>query len=551
MNQTPTWMMQGFQLHQAGQLEQAILRYQAVLGQNPQHPDALHLVGLSHHQRGNHQQAVGWIRRAIAANDGVAFFHNNLAEALAALQQFEEAEKCYRQAFTLQPEYGEAYHNLAIIFNRQERHEEAIALCRRTLEVKPGFIEAWFTMANAQSDLQLWQDAEESYRKCLAMDETHYRSWSNLGNLLSRIYRLDEALRCYQRAVELAEDQVGFRLNLGNCLKELGRLPEVLAWFRETVARFPDSAEAHYHLANSLLLSGHYPEGWREYAWRWQLPDFPFALRKMAKPKWDGKPLAGRTLLIHAEQGFGDSMQFLRYVPLAARRGGRVILEVQKELFELVASFPGAAMIIKQGDPLPPHDCHAPMLDLPLILGLPEPSPAAVPYLQAKPEEVARWQQVMPPSGKKKVGLVWAGRPTHVNDHNRSLDLDLLKPLLAVEGIEFYSLQKGTAGEELAGHSNAESIQDLAPQIQDFCHTAAILTQLDLLITVDTSVAHLAGAMGRPVWTLLPRAPDWRWQTLRPDTPWYPTMRLFRQQEQGNWQQVVEQAVAALTKQWD
>jgi hypothetical protein len=325
-------------------------------------------------------------------------------------------------------------------------------------------------------------------------------------------------------------------------LREQGDTHGAFVALQHAIALEPDFAEARFYLGCLHLLEGNYRPGFAEFEWRWRWSGFATPHLEVAQPAWDGADLRGRTILLHGEQGLGDSLQFCRYAPLLAERAGRVLLQVPAALVAVLRTLDGVETVVAPGEQLPPFDVHAPLMSLPHLVGTTvETIPARVPYLHADPSAMARWRErLRGPSDGMRVGLVWSGNPAHPRQHVRSLPLACLEPLATVPGVTFYSLQKGPAAEEGHASNLGLPLTDLGPLLEDFAETAAALSQLDLLITVDTSVAHMAGALGRPVWLLLAAVADWRWLLDRADSPWYPTLRLFRQHRLGDWQSVVE-----------
>jgi tetratricopeptide (TPR) repeat protein len=336
--------------------------------------------------------------------------------------------------------------------------------------------------------------------------------------------------------------------NLGIALAGRGKIDEAITAHRRSIALKPQLAKAHHNLGIALLTRGDFQEGWAEYEWRWKCEGVPRLLRNFSQPQWDGGPLEGRIILLHAEQGFGDAIKFIRYVPLVAQRGGRVIIVCFAELERLFQAMPGAWQIVGPGHALPAFDLHAPLLSLPRILETTLSNiPRAVPYLQADADQATKWKHrlsVYPPC--VNVGLVWAGRPTQRNDRNRSVQLARFAPLGQVAGIRFFSLQKGTAAAEAKAPPEGIELVDWTEDLKDFADTAALIANLDIVISVDTAVAHLAGAMGKPIWALLSSVPGWHWMLEREDSPWYPSMRLFRQPSLGDWDSVFKRLAEAL-----
>jgi hypothetical protein len=339
-------------------------------------------------------------------------------------------------------------------------------------------------------------------------------------------------------ALDLRRDDVAAQVKLGRALQDLGRLEEAVAWYDRALALEPDYADAHVAKAINLLLRGDYASGWRSYEWRWRMEGFSSLKRNFPQPQWRGEPLNGRRILLHGEQGVGDCLQFLRYVPRVQAAGGVVILEIQPRLKRICALLPGVAELIALGEPVPEVDLHCPLMSLPLACGTDLQSiPGEVPYLSVPREAQEKARSLAWPTDRLRVGLAWAGSEKHLKDRFRSLPFAMLAPLLALEDVHFFSLQLGTAAKELLAED--ARITDLAPETVDMADTAAQIAQLDLVISVDTSVAHITGALGKPVWVLLAHCADWRWLTDREDSPWYPTARLFRQRVAGDWGEVI------------
>jgi hypothetical protein len=383
------------------------------------------------------------------------------------------------------------------------------------------------------------EEAVACYERALALAPNHTETCNNLGIALVDLGRLEEAITYYERTLALQPDRADTHYNLGIALERQGRYAKALASYGRALALKPDYAQAHFNRSRVLLLTGEFDEGWEEYEWRFVVARYD---RNFDCPPWSGEPLAGETILIHAEQGFGDTLQFIRYIPAVAMHGGRVLLEVPKPLVRLAATVSGASQVLAAGDPLPAFDCHCPMLSLPRIFKTNLATILqAVPYLSVSTEALAAWAERIGAAPGLRVGILWAGTTI------APIDLRLLQPLWEVDDIRWFSLQVGDRARDLS-MLDAVEITDLSPWLADFAETAAAVSNLDLLISVDTSVAHLAGALGRPVWIVLPHAPDWRWLLERADSPWYPTARLFRQQGKGDWLGVAREVAAALTR---
>ncbi len=589
-------LAEGMAHHSAGRLAEAEAAYRRVLDASTGHPDALHLLGVIALQVNKPAAAVELIGQAIRANPRSVVYHSNLGSALRRLGRLDEALAACRRALELDASFADGYNNLANVLLDKQLHAETADALRRLLSYRPALteqrlmlarvlildgrpaeaveaLEALLRLAPGSADAHVNlgvalrklgrnDEAIATYRRGLELAPGNAALLSNLGSALDQQGRSVEAVDCYRQAIDHQPGFVDAHVNLSVSLRDLNRLDEAAAAAREAIRLKPDSAEAHTNLGHARLLQGDLPEGFAEYEWRFRIADFPSPTRSFPVPAWDGGPLDGLTLLVHDEQGVGDGINFLRYIPLLRERGARVIVECNTQLLRLFQSAPDVDTVVGRFAPLPAFDRHVSLLSVPHLMGTRlETVPAAVPYLRAEPELLARWAARLGPSGDGnpgdfprdcprdcRIGLVWAGSPGHRNDRNRSLALAALAPLGRVPGVRFYSVQKGPAAAQLATPVPGLAITDLSGEIGDFADTAAIVSHLDLVITVDTSVAHLAGALGRPVWVLLPFAPDWRWLMDREDSPWYPTMRLFRQPAPGAWDPVVARVAEALER---
>jgi Tfp pilus assembly protein PilF len=426
-------------------------------------------------------------------------------------KRYDEAEVALREILTQDPDHWEAAHVLGVRLQQIGRSEEAVAFFRRAVKHKPDWVEAWNNLSVALRAVGDLDEAAEAARRAIAVRPSYAQAHFNLAHVLRDQSMYDEAMLEYERALEAN----------------------------------PNYAKAHYSRSMLLLLRGDYERGWPEYEWRWRKGDFSTPPRTFAQPLWDGSPLGDKRILLHPEQGMGDSIQFARYAPMVAERGGHVIVEAMPPLVEVMKTLRGIEQVVAYGDELPRFDVHAPLLSLPLAFRTTlETIPVKVPYLAADPLRVRGWRvrlDQQAPGGTLRVGLNWAGNPNHPRDSERSIPLPLLEPLARIEGVTFVSLQKGAA--PVGGDIR---MLDWTADLTTFADTAALMENLDLIVTVDTSVAHLAGALARNVWTMLPRVPDWRWMLDREDSPWYPTMRLFRQTTRGDWPGVIQRVAAKL-----
>jgi tetratricopeptide (TPR) repeat protein len=539
--------------YEAGQLQQSEAICRQLLGLDPNQADALHLLGLIAH-RVNHPDAGVLIRRAIALQPNNAIAYGNLALVLQSQGKWDEAMECSRQALALHPNVPETHYNLGYAFHVKGDLEDATACYRRALALQPRFTPPYQNLGAALKAMGRLDEAIEVYRQGLTLQPNSAALLSNLGDALWEQGKIEESADCCRRAVALDPNFPEPHLNLGNSFVNQNRFAEATERYRRAIALRPDYALAHCNMAMALLTLGKFEEGWREHEWRWRKPGFPSVARNFSQPQWDGSELNGRTVLLHSEQGLGDALQFVRFSPHVARRGGRVVIECKPPLLRLFqnAIDLGAAAVVVQNETgaAPPvaFDLHVPLLSLPLALRMFDPAkiPTPVPYLQADPLSEERWRELISAGEKRlKVGLAWVGSSVHVDDRARSVSLETLAPL-AREDVLFYSLQVGRGSEQTCNPPKGMELLDLTAQLGDFADTAGLVSQLDLVICVDTAIAHLVGAMGKPVWVLISYRPDFRWLLDRDDTPWYPTMRLFRQQSPGDWTEVVQRVAKAL-----
>ncbi len=515
----------------------------------PDYAEAQHNLGIALAKLGQPEEAVACYRRALALWPDYPDALTNLGQALWGLDGRAEAAACFRRALALRPAAPDALNNLGICLREEGRLEDAAAHFRRAAALRPDYVEALVNLAGTLGDLGQFEAAAEAYAHALEIkpDLTHERN--NMGAALAQLGRFDEAEACYRRALALDPDYPEAVNNLGNALRGQGELEAAIAAYRRAVALKNDYPDVHHNLAMALLAAGDFPAGWAEYEWRWRTAQLRDAYRDFGAPQWRGEPGDGRTLLLHSEQGFGDTIQFCRFAPLAAARGWRVVLMVQKALVRLLGSLEGVAEVRAAGAAPPPCDAQCPMMSLPLALGTRLATiPAPRVYLRADPAQVAAWGERLARLGGlgPRIGLVWAGNPGNspilsAVDRRRSMPFDRLAPLFDVPGVQFFSLQKGA---RLPG--GLFPLIDLMDDMKDFADTAALVAHLDLVISVDTAVAHLASALGKPVWLLDRFDPCWRWHTGRRDSPWYPALRIYRQPAPDDWGAVVATAARDL-----
>lgn len=456
-----------------------------------------------------------------------------------------DAEVSLRRALALRPGDGYVLNDLGVVVRAQGRTAEAAALYRAALAAAPRDPLTHGNLGNALTELKRLDEAEHHLREAVALAPGSVEHRCNLAIFLTAQDRPHEAIVLFRDVLMRAPAHVDAWTNLGVAQLDAGEVADAEATLRRAVALAPQNAEAHYNLAWVLLLTGQWPEGWREYEWRWRMTHFSSKRRMFTAPHWDGTAIAG-TLLLHAEQGFGDAIQCARYTALAKARCGRLILECPPPLVRLFQTLPDVDEVIPAGAPLPAFDAHAPLMSLPRLCGTTiDTVPAGVPYLSAPAAIPAALE--LPSTGRRRIGLVWAGSPDNKIDRRRTIPAALFAPLMDETLADFVSLQVGPRAEEAAGLPQDRLVLACDGVTRDFAETAAVIAQLDLVIGVDTAVIHLAGALNIPTWVLIPKMPDYRWLLEREDTPWYPAMRLFRQAESGNWEDPMWRIRTALT----
>jgi Flp pilus assembly protein TadD len=541
----------GIVLGDLGKPAEAVTAFQEALRCQPDAVSAYVGQGAALADLGKLDEAVASYRQALRLHPDYAEAHNNLGLALKAQGKLLEATTAFHQALRLQPENAEAYNNLGITLWEEGKPAEAAANYRQALRLQPNFAEAHNNLGVALKEQRKTAEALSCFQEALRLRPDFAAAHNNRGLALHQQEKLVEAEASFREALRFKPDYAEAFHNLAITQEAQGKLEDAVAGYQEALRLRPDYPEAHHHLGMTWLLLGNFEKGWPECEWRWKRKEFtPPAF---TQPRWDGSPLAGRTILLHTEQGLGDTLHFIRYARLVQERGGRVVLSCPASLVWLLAGCPGIDQLVPHGTSLPPFDFHAPLMSLPGILGTTLASvPADVPYLVADSELVERWRRELSRFAGLKIGIAWQGNPKHTGDYRRSLPLETFRPLAQLDGVQLISLQKGPGVDQLAALAASMSVADLGGDrdvaFGPFMDTAAIMKNLDLVITADTAIAHLAGALAVPVWVALGSAPDWRWMLRREYSPWYPTMRLFRQSATGNWAEVFERLTAEVKK---
>jgi tetratricopeptide (TPR) repeat protein len=549
----PGELNDAIKLHEEGRLAEAETIYQRILETQPDHFASLHLLGAVELQRCRYADAIRRIDAAISCNPNVAEAHNNRGTALRELKRFDEALTSHDQAIALKPDYAEAFNNRGNVLLEMKCLEEALAGYDKAIALKPGYAEALNNRGNTLLELARLDDALASFDAAIAFNPGYANAFNNRGNVLVELGRFDEALESYDKAIAHNPDHAGAFFNRASVLRELGRLDDAAASYDRAVALRSDYADALYGRAMLDLLRGRYREGLPNFEWRWKLQHIPQP-PGIDAPAWQGEDLNGRHIVVYYELHLGDVIQFARYVPLLSERGATVTFVVPVNLVRLLRRLVTPAVtVVGSIDPGTRFDFKCALMSLPLLFGTEVSAvPSRISYLSAEADLVARWKDEIGSHGFK-IGVSWQGRPQRTVDRRRFALADLA-PLARVSGVRLISLQKNDGVDQLqavpAGCS-IETLSDFDSGPDAFIDTAAVMKTLDLVITSDTSIAHVAGALGRRTWVALKYVPEWRWLLDRDDTPWYPTLRLFRQQTIGDWASVfatMERELRALVR---
>jgi tetratricopeptide (TPR) repeat protein len=558
-----------------GLVEEAVLGYREALTLEPGRVDILNNLGLALRKLGNREDALACWERGLALDPCHVELLYNCGNVLADLKRHQDALAAFEQALALDPRRAEVLDASGLALATTGRHQEALTRYEAALAVAPDNPDTLNNCGSSLIELKQFEKALSTFERALTIDPSHFGALNNRGNALLKLRRLSEALESYERALAIDPNRAQGLSNRGIALAELGRFEAALASYDKAIASDPAFMEAHVNRGNAfcaqglcdealanyenaLLLCpdnhearwnrglaqlslGQFREGWNNYESRWA-KEMAHLRRNFVQPLWRGDgPLVGRTILLHAEQGLGDTLQFVRYVPMVARLGAKVLLEVQPPLLRLLSDIDGASAVFAQGEKLPAFDLQCPLMSLPLAFRTELGSiPAEIPYIDLSADLASKWRERMGERRVPRIGIAWAGSAAHKNNSKRSIALERFAPLLKTRGVEFVSIQKELTRSEGVVLEDHASVLHVGGELDDFADTAAVIASLDLLISADTSVAHLAGAIGRPVWILIPLAPDFRWFLKREDSPWYPTARLFRQPQLGDWDSVLE-----------
>lgn len=535
------WFNLGNVCHQTGRLTEAIDAFRQAHQLQPNNADVLCNLANCLVLTAQYPEAEAVARNAIALAPGNPMLHLNLGLTLAQQGRLADAVESFRTSLAVDANIGAAWEELGTVLHTLGRQAEAVPAFEQALRLNPGNAVIWCELGECLASLAHPAEAHAALDRAIACNSRLVAAHLHKGSLLQRENRLGDALRCYLTAAEI-DPRCGEALsNIGTIHLAKGDLDAAELTFRRVQTVAPEHKEAAWNLAVTLLTRGNYTEGWPAYEHRWALPYLAKTKREYPCPLWTGQQaIEGRTVLVYAEQGFGDTLQFARYIPVLARAGAAVHFHVQPALLRLLQQLEGAASVAPLGDTAPPSDYHIPLLSLPAAFGTTQESiPHPAGYLRAPPDTVAKWTDKVSVLPGRKIGIAWSGNRSHNNDHNRSIPLAVFQRLFEVENSSFVVLQKDQAPVDDPMLASFANVHDHRAAITDFADTAAIITHLDLVIAVDTSVAHLSAALGKPTWVLLPFNADWRWMRNRTDSPWYTAARLFRQPTLGDWESVI------------
>jgi len=553
-NQVPQLLEQAIILHQKGFLHKAQLIYNAILEKQENNYDVLHLLGVLASQSGDHQLAIDLILKAIYLNPDNCIFYSNLGNALLALGKPNDAIVNFNKAILLDPTFAQAYCNRGNALQKTGELHKSIDDYDMAIILNPDFAEAYSNRGEALLSLTRIDQAIVDFNKAIKLKHDFAEAFFNLGNAQKKLKLLKLAIANFKNAIYIKPDYVEAYCNLGTAFKELNQLDSALNCYESAIKISPDNAEANFNKAIVLLLKGDLINGFKLYEWRWKInPNAKINSELIfSQPIWLGiGSLENKTILLHHEQGYGDTFQFCRYIRFFSDLGAHVVLYVPEAVLTLLKTLEGAPQLVVIGEKLPYFDYYCPILSLPLVFQTTLHSiPSRIPYIFSNPSKVAYWNNKLGFKAKPRIGLAWRGNHAHINDENRSITLKNLVKFLP-NNFQYISLQINPSSEcqlILDSHNN---ILNFAQDLIDFSDTAALIDCLDLVISVDTSVAHLSGALGKKTWVMLPYSPDWRWLLDREDSTWYPSFKLYRQKKPGGWNSVMNQLQRDLLKTFD
>lgn len=550
MTPTADPFFEGWQLHQAGDLHRAEEIYRRILRTDPRNGRVWFVLGNLCEADRRLDEAAACMRQALelTPREPMGYFH--LGNVLLKQERFAESEASFRRCVELQPLHVEALVNLGFVLGEQDKLAEARACYERAKQIRPDYAEIHHNLGNLHREEGRLDDALACYQRALELRPDYAKAHINRGVAHVARGEIDAAVSALERGVALQPDFAEAHNSLGTVLSVQGKLDEAVARYERAITLKPDYPDAHWNRSLAWLLQGDFARGWADYEWRWRCKRTT-PLPAYKQPRWDGSPLEGRTILLFAEQGLGDTLQFIRYAPLIQAKGGRVVVQCQDGLVPLLSRCAGIDHVVGWTAAPPVFDVWTPLLSVPGILGTTlETIPARVPYLFPDPDLVAHWRRELAPVRGFRVGIAWQGSPRHAWDRHRSVPLALFDPLARVEGVRLVSLQQNHGTDQLKTVADRFPLVNLGELVDKtagaFMDTAAIVANLDLVISIDSAIAHLAGGLGVPVWVALHYTPDWRWLLHREDSPWYPSLRLFRQSSVGDWPGVFSRMADAL-----
>ena len=569
MSTTSEILTEARRLRRAGDLRRAEQMAREVLALESGNVEALHLLAVTLATQGQLDEAIAAFQRVLEHKPGDAMVQSNLANALRLRGRPQDALDHLFRAVQRNPNSVEAHYNLGLALLKQGQTDRAIAALEQALRLKPQHEPTLRELENIyESAVRTQPNSADAYNRlgrvltqhgraaeavvyleqALRLQRDFPEAHDNLAKALVLVARHDEAVASCNEALRLRPSDANYHSNLGMVLSVMGRVDEALAAFQVALWHNPDHTGARLNRACALLCQGKYEEGWQEYEWRWKHPETGLHAPNDA-PRWDGRPCPGQTLLVHCEQGLGDTIQFVRYLPLARQRVGTLILECPRGLMPLLSTCDGVDRLVPLGDPFPPHEVQAPLMSLPGLLTPSRPPAMDKPYLRANPERVSFWRQELEGYPGRRIGIAWQGSRQHRFDRQRSFPLRHFLELSQLPGVQLFSLQKDHGAEQLDDFEGRGRVVDLGSRLDKdggMSDVAAAIEALDLVITCDSALAHLAGALGKPVWVALGANADWRWMLDRTDSPWYPSMRLIRQRQRGNWDELFERITASV-----
>ena len=533
-------------LHREGNLAMAEILYRDVLRTSPRDAQALGMLGLIEAGRKNTAAAIDLLQRSIDAAPDNPATRFNLGLLLQQQGRLEEALACLDAALVLAPRAAQVLNARGMVLHRLARFDEAIGAYQAAIEIEPGHAEAIMNKGVALYELKRHDEAHACLVRALELAPRSLDVRVNLGNVLLELGRPDEALAKFRQVIEARPGDQDVLMNMANALRDQHRYAEAVPVYERALALDPACADVHWNMALCLLAMGEFERGWAEYEWRRRIPALHDMSRNFDAPSWTGhEPLAGKTILVHAEQGLGDTLQFCRYTRNLAALGARVVLEAQRPLMAVLETLEGVSQLVARGDALPTYDFHCPLLSLPYALRTRlETIPAAASYLRADPMLVEHWRPLLQAGNNLNIGLAWSGNAAHSSDHRRSMSLATMLAGLP-QGPAYWCLQKDFSPADAALLQADGRVRKF--DRSDFANTAAQAMLMDAVVSVDTSIAHLAAALGRPTLILLAHAADWRWLWPREDSPWYPGVTLLRQSRQGDWGTVLDRAALKIT----